>query len=86
VAYAYNPSYLGGWDQKDGGLRPAWANRSQDPISKITRAKCTGGVAQVVELLLCKHEALSSKPSPTNNSNNSNNNNNNKANYVIIMI
>jgi hypothetical protein len=25
--------------------------------SKITRAKRTGGVAQVVECLLCKHEA-----------------------------
>jgi hypothetical protein len=34
-------------------------------ISKITRAKWTGGVAQVVELLLCKHKALSSNPSPT---------------------
>jgi hypothetical protein len=33
-------------------------------ISKITRAE-TGGVVQAVELLLCKHEALSSNPSPT---------------------
>jgi hypothetical protein len=33
-------------------------------ISKITRAKWTGGVAQAVEHLLYKHEALSSKPSP----------------------
>jgi hypothetical protein len=30
------------------------ANSSQDPISKITRAKWTGSVAQVVERLLCK--------------------------------
>jgi hypothetical protein len=36
-------------------------NSSQDPISKITRAKWTGGVAQVVKHLLCKHEALSHK-------------------------
>jgi hypothetical protein len=38
----------------------------RDPphISKITRAKWTGGVAQVVELLLCKHEVLSSNPNP----------------------
>jgi hypothetical protein len=29
----------------------------EDPISKITRAKCrTGGVAQAVDHLLCKHE------------------------------
>jgi hypothetical protein len=35
------------------------------PISKITRGKWTGGVVQAVQLLLCKHEALSSNPSPT---------------------
>jgi hypothetical protein len=35
------------------------------PISKITRAKWTGGVAQKVESLLCKHKALSSNTSPT---------------------
>jgi hypothetical protein len=34
------------------------------PISKITRAKWTGGVAHAVESLLCKHKALSSNPSP----------------------
>jgi hypothetical protein len=37
----------------------------QDPISKITRAKWTGGVVQAVERLFCKSEALSSNPSPT---------------------
>jgi tRNA G10 N-methylase Trm11 len=42
-------------------LRPAWANSSQDPISKITRAKLTRGVAQVI----CQWEALSSNHSPT---------------------
>jgi hypothetical protein len=31
---------------------------------KITRAKWTGGMAPVVECLLCKHEMLSSNPSP----------------------
>jgi hypothetical protein len=36
-----------------------------DPISEITRAKWTGGVAQVLECLLCKHETLSSNSSPT---------------------
>jgi hypothetical protein len=35
----------------------------QDPTSKITRAKWIGGVAQAVENLLCKWEALSSNPS-----------------------
>jgi hypothetical protein len=62
VAHACNPSYLEDWENH--GSRPAWANSPRDPISKITRAKRTraGGVAQVVELLLCKCEALSSNP------------------------
>jgi hypothetical protein len=34
VAHAYNPSYSGGRDQEDHGLKPAWANSSQDPILK----------------------------------------------------
>jgi hypothetical protein len=46
-------------------LRPAWANSSQDPISKITREKRAEGVAQVVECLLCKCFALGLNPSPT---------------------
>jgi hypothetical protein len=33
----------------------------ETPISKVTRAKWTGGVAQAVELRLCKLQALSSK-------------------------
>jgi hypothetical protein len=37
----------------------------ETPISKITRAKWTVGVVQVVECLLCKGEALSSNPSFT---------------------
>jgi hypothetical protein len=36
---------------------PVWANSLWDPISKITRAKWTEGVAQVLECPLCKHEA-----------------------------
>jgi hypothetical protein len=32
------------------------------PISKITRATWTGGVAQAIEHLLCKCEALNSNP------------------------
>jgi hypothetical protein len=34
------------------------------PISKITRTKRTGDVAQVVQHLLCKLKDLSSNPSP----------------------
>jgi hypothetical protein len=62
VARSCNPSYLGGWDQEDWGRRPAPANTSWDPISKITR---TGGVTQAVEHLLCKQETLNSNLSPT---------------------
>jgi hypothetical protein len=36
-----------------------------EPISKITRAKWTGDMTQVVELLLSKSIALSSNSSPT---------------------
>jgi hypothetical protein len=35
VSQAYNPSYSGGRDQEDNGSKSAWANNSQDPISKI---------------------------------------------------
>jgi hypothetical protein len=35
----------------------AHANSLQVSISKITRAKWTGGVAQSIECLLCNHEA-----------------------------
>jgi hypothetical protein len=41
------------------------ANSSQDPISKITRAKWTGDVAQAAECLFYKCEALSSNTHPT---------------------
>jgi hypothetical protein len=37
--------------------------KKQDLISKITRAKRAGGVAQGVEFLTPKHKALSSNPS-----------------------
>jgi hypothetical protein len=60
MAHACNPRYLGGRDQLDHGLKPAWGNSSRDPISKnpITKKKKTnrknpaqkraGGVAQSV--------------------------------------
>jgi hypothetical protein len=45
-------------------LETSLANSSQDPISKISnRKKRVGGVAQMSECLLSKHEALSSNPS-----------------------
>jgi hypothetical protein len=51
-------------------LRGSWFEASlvyslQDLISKLTRGKWTGDVAQVVECLLCKLEALNSNPSLT---------------------
>jgi hypothetical protein len=39
VARACNPSYSGGRDKEDYGSKPAWANSSQDPISKNTHPK-----------------------------------------------
>jgi hypothetical protein len=65
VAHACNPSYLGSWDWEAQVSSPAWANISQDSISKIIRAKWTGGMAQAVKHLLCKQESLSSNSSPT---------------------
>jgi hypothetical protein len=46
VAHACNPSYSGGRDQEDHGLKSAQANSSPDPFSKIPNTKRTGGVAQ----------------------------------------
>jgi hypothetical protein len=65
VAQACNPSYFGGWDQYDHGLRTAWANSSWDPMSKITRAKWTGGVGQAVQHLLWQVWSPVSNSSPT---------------------
>jgi hypothetical protein len=65
VAHTCYRSYLGCCDLEDGGLRPAWANSSWEPIPKTTREKLTGGVAKVEESLLCKHKALSSNLSST---------------------
>jgi hypothetical protein len=39
VAHACNPSYSGGRDKEDHGLKPAWANSSQDAISKKSITK-----------------------------------------------
>jgi hypothetical protein len=34
VAHTCNPSYSGGRDQEDHGLKPDWANSPRDPIFK----------------------------------------------------
>jgi hypothetical protein len=62
VAHTSNPSYSGGRDQEDLSSRPAQANSSRDPISKIPNTKKGCWRAQVVECLPSKCEALSSKP------------------------
>jgi hypothetical protein len=45
VAHTYNPSYSGGRDQEDLGMKPAQANSLRDPISKklITKKGCWSG-------------------------------------------
>jgi hypothetical protein len=49
-------------EASQGRLEVSQRNRLQDPISNTISTKWTGGVAQVVEHLLCKCEALSSNP------------------------
>jgi hypothetical protein len=56
VAHTCNPSYSGGRDQEDCGLKPARANSSRDSISKIPITK-----KGLVEWL--KVKTLSSNPS-----------------------
>jgi hypothetical protein len=53
------PVFLVTWEaeiRRLEGSKPAQENSLGDLISLITRAKWTGGVAQVIESLLCKHE------------------------------
>jgi hypothetical protein len=46
VIHTCNPSYSGGRDQEDRGLRPSQANSSKDPILKQNPSqKRAGGVA-----------------------------------------
>jgi hypothetical protein len=58
VAHVCNPSNLRGWDQEDFGSSLAQVNSywgpPSPPISKITRAKWTGSLAQAIELLSSK--------------------------------
>jgi hypothetical protein len=48
VAHACSPSYSGGRDQEDLGLRPAQVNSSEDPILKNASQKRVGVMAQGV--------------------------------------
>jgi hypothetical protein len=41
-----NPSYSGGRDQEDLGLKPAQANSLRDPISKNNHKNGAGGMPQ----------------------------------------
>jgi hypothetical protein len=65
VAHACYPGSLGGWDWHDCSSRPTQANSLWDSHLQNNRAKCTGGLPQVVKCLLCKHKALNSNSNPT---------------------
>jgi hypothetical protein len=55
VAHTYNPCYLGGRDEEDCSLRPAWENSLWDTILKIPSIK-----KELAEWLKCY--SLSRKP------------------------
>jgi hypothetical protein len=54
--YRLMSGVLATWQSEIGNCRSrlAWANSSIYPITKINRAKWTGGVVQVIERLLCQ--------------------------------
>jgi hypothetical protein len=62
------PIILANWDAEMGRIEVQgqhWQTIHETPISKITRAKWTRGVAQAKKHQLCKCKALSSNPSST---------------------
>jgi hypothetical protein len=61
------PLILTVWEADIGRMqfKAIWANSLHDPISTVAIAKWAGGVAQVTECLLCKHQTVSSNPRPT---------------------
>jgi hypothetical protein len=59
VVHVYSPSYSGGRDQEDLSLRPVLAKMPN------TRKGLAGGMAQMVECLPSKREALGSDPNST---------------------
>jgi hypothetical protein len=48
-AHSCNTSYSGGRDQKDWSSKLDHANRSQDPVLKISNTKSASGVAQSID-------------------------------------
>jgi hypothetical protein len=62
VSYACNPSYSGGRDQEDCCLKPAQENSSPELILKNPSQKRACGMAQVVDCLPSRHEALGTNP------------------------
>jgi hypothetical protein len=65
VTYTCNPSYSGGRDPEDCGLKSSWANSSWEPISKIPNTKRAGGVAQGVGSEFKPHYAKKKKKKKT---------------------
>jgi hypothetical protein len=65
VASACNPSYSGSRDQEDHSSKPAQANSSKDPISKIPNTKkgWWSGLSGKYSACLAMHEGLSSNAS-----------------------
>jgi hypothetical protein len=65
----FKPIILASWETETGRMmlqgQPRQIVHETPPISKIPRTKWTRGVAQAVEYLTCKHEALRSNTSPT---------------------
>jgi hypothetical protein len=62
VVHNWNPSYVGGIGKRT--VVQGWPQtKTQNPIQKITKAKRTGSMAQVVECLPTKLRALSSTSS-----------------------
>jgi hypothetical protein len=63
VAHARHiPVRYGRKHKTEGSLSMLVQVKKQDPISKTTRAKRAGDMAQTVKHLTSKHEALSFKP------------------------
>jgi hypothetical protein len=65
VVHACNPSNSGGRYQEDLRSKPARGNISPEPTLKIFNTKKADGMAQVIECLLSKCEAMSSNSSTT---------------------
>jgi hypothetical protein len=66
VAHACNPSYSGGRDQEDRGLKPGWANSSKDYLKKThhkTKKKKKKPITKIGLVEWLKVKALLSSPS-----------------------